>query len=128
VTKRFLFCRLATLLSEGKIENLSYFCRNFKIERILAKKENPQSLAALRIFGGGDYWTRTSDLLRVNANVKLFLLLYSCFRLFLLFFTSSLDIFEYGISACSMRLCGVLCGQTRWNTAGLCRGCGIKRT
>jgi hypothetical protein len=52
--KRFLFCGLATLFSEGKIEKLSYFCRNFKIERVLAKKENPQSLAALRIFGGGD--------------------------------------------------------------------------
>ena len=30
------------------------------------EKENPQNLAVLRIFLGGDYWTRTSDLLRVK--------------------------------------------------------------
>ena len=45
-------CRISVVLSE--------------IHQFHAKGKIPQSLAALRDFHGGDYWTRTSDLLRVK--------------------------------------------------------------
>ena len=43
---------------------LSYFYRTMGY--LSEKKKNPQSLAALRVFFGGDCWTRTSDLLRIK--------------------------------------------------------------
>ena len=46
------------------------------------KRKNPQNLAVLRIFLGGDYWTRTSDLLRVKIRRDVKALLLDAFRHF----------------------------------------------
>ena len=51
-------------LSKGKNCRISVVIS--KSAENTAKEKIPQSLAALRDFRGGDYWTRTSDLLRVK--------------------------------------------------------------
>ena len=61
-------CRISVVLSE--------------IHQFHAKGKIPQSLAALRDFHGGDYWTRTSDLLRVKIRLGVKALLSGAFRYF----------------------------------------------
>ena len=61
-------CRISVVLSE--------------IHQFHAKGKIPQSLAALRDFHGGDYWTRTSDLLRVKIRRDVKALLLGAFRHF----------------------------------------------
>ncbi len=61
-------------------------------------------------FYGGDYWTRTSDLLRVNAGFSIFLTFFGYLELFMLRANYFPALLERGFSGCSSRVCGWLCG------------------
>ena len=71
-------------LSKGKNCRISVVIS--KSAENTAKEKIPQSLAALRDFRGGDYWTRTSDLLRVKIRMDIKCLLLGAFQYFWLHF------------------------------------------
>ena len=53
-----------------KIRGLRCYLHVTNKRKILWTKRNPKTFAALGFFGG-DYWTRTSDLLRVKYNTMI---------------------------------------------------------
>ena len=67
-----------------------------------------------RCFYGGDYWTRTSDLLRVNGLGKLFLAISDPIQHRRLHIQNDLTILYHSVSAHSAPHCGYLCGQNRF--------------
>ena len=72
------FCRRQNLGAGG-----IHFRRAFQISTDTIKKATPDGCG---LFYGGDYWTRTSDLLRVKIRLDIKRLLLGAFQYFLLHF------------------------------------------
>ncbi len=85
--------------------------------------ENKKSLKLLEFQGfGGDYWTRTSDLMRVNGLGKLFLTDSNPIQHRRLRIQNYLTAVYPGVSAHSAPHCGYSCGQKRFPPDAMIRG------
>ena len=78
-----------------------------------SKRKTPK-ISRFPVFYGGDYWTRTSDLLRVNGLGKLFLTVSTAIQHRRILVQNYLIILCPGVSAYSAPHCGYSCGQTRF--------------
>ena len=88
--------------------------------------ENKKSLKLLEFQGfGGDYWTRTSDLMRVNGLGKLFLIVSATIQHRRLRIQNYLTVLYHSVSVHSAQHCGFFCGQTTSLRIGDPKGSGF---
>ena len=86
------------------------FCQIELYKKSRKQRKVPDFLRNQELFGG-DYWTRTSDLLRVNGLGKLFLTVSSPIQHRRILVQNYLTIVCPGVSTHSAPHCGYSCGQ-----------------
>ena len=116
-----------SILTGRKRPQNAVFCGQFLFQRwnscgqkFSTKIQAPQKLQKHRkrpeifrfpVVSGADYWTRTSDLMRVNGSQKIFLTICSYFQPFSIVIFRSLQLSCLAFSICSTSVYGMSCGQ-----------------